>query len=225
MKNTLRKAGIGSLCLGIASALGATASFLPVAGTTVPPGTDVVFDIVVQVGSLTSFDAADIVIGAPDAGEVLFTYAPEWDQAFLNITGPLNDVGFYPQDVFVGGNNPSTVGTSLRLGTVTLKTSGLAEGTYIVQISNTIDGGVSKLSRGDLRDPLNGSATFTIQCASIDSDCDGDLDLIDYTDMPSCVTGPGQTASSSCLRFDADGDNDVDLSDVQSDFTDFTGSH
>lgn len=223
MNNTLRKMGFGCLCLGVASALGATANFVPLAATTVPAGTDVTFDVFVNVGSLTSFDAADVVIGAPDVSEVLFTYAPEWDQAFLNITSPLSDVGFYAQDVFVGGNNPSPVGTSLRLGTVTLKTHGMTEGAYTVQISNAVDGGISKLSRGDLRDPLNGSATFTIQCTSIDLDCDGDFDLIDYADLPSCVAGPGQSAASSCLRFDADGDNDVDLADVRLSMASFTG--
>lgn len=47
-----------------------------------------------------------------------------------------------------------------------------------------------------------------------DADCDGDVDLVDYRELPSCLTGPAQRLSLGCEAFDADFDGDVDASDV-----------
>ena len=216
--------GIGCLLLSATVLLGATATFTPVGPTIVEPGTGVTFDVTLSVSSIASFDAADVVIGASNAHSLVFTYSPEWDVAFANVTDPLAGVGFYSTDIFVGGNNPSAIGTSLRIGTVIVDTQRMPPGVYSVQINSTVDQGVSKLSRGDLRDPLNGSTTFTVLCAAMDSDCDGDVDLIDTGGLPSCLGGPGNSASSGCQGFDFDEDHDVDLRDWQMQMTRFTGS-
>ncbi len=51
-----------------------------------------------------------------------------------------------------------------------------------------------------------------------DSDCDGDVDLIDYAVMHDCLAGPDENPpvmSPDCLEvFDADTDGDVDLADA-----------
>lgn len=212
------------MTLGASVALGATATFLPVGSTTVPPGTDVKFDIVLSVETISSFEAADVVIGTAQASDLLFAYATEWDAAFFNITPPTLDPPFYAQGVFVGGNNPTPVGATLRLGTITLKTTGMAEGAYTVMVSSATDSGVSKLSRGDLRDLLNGAATFTIECIAADADCDGDFDLIDFGGVQRCLLGPGQGVSPVCQRYDTDADGDVDMMDAGTLLVGFTGS-
>jgi len=211
------------LLLSATATFGATATFVPLSPTTVPPGTVVSYEVTLSVVSLASFDAADVIIGSPTASDLSFVYSPEWDQAFLNITGPLTNVGFYSHDVFVGGNNPAAVGTSLKLGVVTIGTTGLTPGIYTVQIDPAVDGGVSKLSRGDLRDALSGSANFTVQCVASDVNCDGDLDLVDHESFASCLGGPGVSLPAQCQRFDGDADGDVDLQDARSQFASFTG--
>ncbi len=213
-----------SLALGASAALGAAATFLPVGPTTVPPGTEVQFDVSLSVATIASFDAADVVIGSPNATNVSFAYSPEWNAAFAQVIAPLQDVGFYPQDVYASGNNPTSVGTSLKLGTVTLDTRGLAEGVYSVMISSATDHGISKLSKGDLRDLVNGSATFTIECIAADADCDGDFDLVDFSGLPSCLQGSGHSVSPLCRRYDTDGDGDVDMVDARTLSMNFTGA-
>ena len=209
--------------IGMAGATGGTVTFAPVGSTTVGPGENVRFDIIVTTQVLQGFDAADVVVGTPDAGDMAFEFSPEWDAAFLNLTGPVNNVGFYPRDVFVGGNNPTAVGASLRIGTLTVGTTGLGSGTYSLEVSSVTDGGISKLSRGDLRDLLTGSTTFIVACAAADVDCDGDVDLVDFRDLYQCVSGPGVMVATSCIHYDTDADQDVDLMDAQQHMLRFTG--
>jgi len=211
------------MTFGASVVLGATATFLPVGLTTVPPGMDVTFDIVLGVEAISSFEAADVVIGTDQASDILFAYAPEWDAAFFNITPPTPDQPFYAQGVFVGGNNPVPVGASLLLGTITLKTTGMTEGTYTVMINSAIDGGISKLSREHDRDLLHGEATFAIKCIAADADCDGDFDLIDFSGLSSCLLGPAQSVAPQCQRYDTEPDGDVDMMDARALLVGFTG--
>lgn len=154
------------------TALGAIATFTPVGPTQVPPGTNVVFDVTVSVVTLTEFNTADIIIGSNDAANVGFAYSAAWSAAFANVTSPQFAVGFYDQDVFVGGNNPTPVGATLLLGTVTLTTTGMTSGTYQVMISNTIDG-LSNLGLDGQPESLNGSAAFTVAAeCQVDGDCE-----------------------------------------------------
>jgi hypothetical protein len=46
-----------------------------------------------------------------------------------------------------------------------------------------------------------------------DLDCDGDVDLDDFTRFTECLAGPGVLYAPGCLRADFDDDEDVDLSD------------
>lgn len=225
MEMKLKNLGFAGSAFALLSAvtIGATATWTPVGPTTVPPGTNVVFDLHVTVGTLTGFDAADVIVGT-SATDVAFSYSAQWLAAFANVTPPFFDVGgFYPQSVFVGGNHTASVGTSLLVGRVTVSTAGMSEGTYAVGVNAAVDG-VSGLTRSGLREPLSGSASFTVQCPAADINCDGNLDLVDHAVLASCLGGPAISADSSCLLFDLNGDGDVDASDAAEFFNHFTGT-
>ena len=58
-----------------------------------------------------------------------------------------------------------------------------------------------------------------------DWECDGDVDLVDFAHMPTCMTGPsGGVLGLGCETFDFDGDMDVDLEDFARFQGAFTGS-
>lgn len=68
-------------------------------------------------------------------------------------------------------------------------------------------------------DGSGGNAVNVIEAFSLnarltfDQDADGDIDLIDFSGLSACVTGPGVTAVAGCDIHDADGDSDIDLFD------------
>lgn len=88
-------------------------------------------------------------------------YSDDWNAAFSNVSTIAYDVGFYNQDVYVGGNNSTSVGTSLLLGTIAVGTDGLAAGTYDVTIDGYSDG-ISVLGLDTATESLSGSGSFTI---------------------------------------------------------------
>lgn len=57
-----------------------------------------------------------------------------------------------------------------------------------------------------------------------DFDSDGDRDLRDFSELATCLAGPGVTAALGCTIFDTDGDLDVDLPDFSMFQISFTGS-
>ncbi len=205
------------------SAYGATATFTPIGPTTVAPGTPVSFTITVSATPPSVFDAADIVIGSNDASSLSFSYSTAWQAAFGNVTPP-TPVMRYAQDVFVGGNNTTPVGTSLALGTVTLQTDGMTEGTFDVRIDPDVGPDVSSLVLAGQHEGLSGLGQFTVVCETFDPQCDSDVDLSDFTLFQSCMAGPIDTATSPCLRFDANGDSRIDLADLHAMFAQFTGA-
>ncbi len=162
----------GAVWVAASSSLGATATFTPVGPTTVLAGTDVMFTV--TVASPSGFDAADIVLGSNDATDLQFVYSAAWTTAFSTVTTLSFDTGFYAQDLFAGGNNATSVGTSMVLGTLTVKTAGMANGTYQVSIDHTLDSGISALWLASVKDLLSDSASFTIGC-TVDPDCDDGL--------------------------------------------------
>ncbi len=161
MNTNRHRAALVLLGLVCQPALAATATFTPIGPVIVERGADVVFEVTVSVASLASFDAADVVIGSNSATDIQFVYDVNWTSAFSNTTPPSSDVGFYAQDVFVGGNNASSVGTTVVLGRVTIKTSNTISGNHVVAIDNSIDG-ISGLTLGGNTETLNGSASFEV---------------------------------------------------------------
>ena len=213
----------GSLTTVVAS-LGATATFTPVGQTVVTPGTPVVFNVSVAAQTLSGFDAADIVIGSNAASDLSFAYSLAWQAAFNRVTPP-TPLGLYAQDVFVGGNNPLSVGQSMALGTLTVHTVGLVEGTYDVRVDANLRPDLSSLVLAGVHEDLSGIGTFTIACAAADPQCDNDVDLNDYQLLHPCITGPEQVPQNRCLRYDMDGDADVDFGDLADFFAQFTGAN
>jgi hypothetical protein len=200
------------------------ATFTPIGPTTVAPRKNVQFEVTVAVESLAGFDAANIVIGSNGATDLTFEYSPAWRTAFANVNPIVHDAGFYAQDVFVGGNRASGVGSSLSLGVVTLVTNQMPEGDYDVRIDrDLIPDVLSTLIFEGVHEGLSGSAEFHIRCPVADADCDNDVDLADFAAFSNCMLGPGQLPPTSCGRFDADGDRDVDLRDTAAIQRDFTG--
>lgn len=163
--NTVKKTGFVLFWIAqlfvVTSVSGATATFTPVGSTTVALGTNIVFEVTVSVATLPEFNTADILVGSDAATDIAFAYSAEWTAAFANVTTPAFDTGTYAQDIFVGGNNSTVVGTSLLLGTVTVITNGMSTGTFNVTINNSIDG-VSTLGLAGEPEAINGSAEFTV---------------------------------------------------------------
>ncbi len=57
-----------------------------------------------------------------------------------------------------------------------------------------------------------------------DSDCDGDVDVDDFTEWPGCATGPGSSLyDDACQAFDFEFDSDVDLDDFAAFARSFSG--
>lgn len=143
------------------AATAATATFTPVGPASVERGQVVTFEVVVASSTLGAFNTADIVIGSDLAKNIGFSYSGAWTSAFANVTTPAFDNGFYAQDVFVGGNNPTSVGSSLLLGMVTIDTTGMPYGNHSVLINHTLDG-VSTLGLSGTPEALNGLGAFTV---------------------------------------------------------------
>ncbi|MBN1510388.1 MAG: hypothetical protein JXB13_00095 [Phycisphaerae bacterium] len=103
-----------------------------------------------------------------------------------------------------------------------------AAGEYeIVRCSVDSGGGVSTggdfelrgtIGQPDAGDLASGSfgmfGGYWFGCVPGDGDCDGDVDLDDYTALADCLTGPqGGPVPVDCADFDLDIDSDVDLLD------------
>lgn len=204
--------------------VGATATFVAVGPTTVPPGTNVVFDIVIQANDPLGFDSADIVIGSADAVGISFAYSSAWNLSFDNVTTPVAGLGFYANDIFVGANSAAPVASGILLGTLTISTAGMVEGSFDVRIDPAIDSGVSRVTLDGTMEPLAGSAIFTIECASADTDCDGDVDLLNLADLQACMTGPAAVPQAACDPQDINRDGRVDLKDASVLAMQFTGT-
>ena len=56
-----------------------------------------------------------------------------------------------------------------------------------------------------------------------DTDGDSDVDIIDFVEFSTCLSGPGEAVAAGCEAFDLDGDNDVDVKDYAGFADTFTG--
>jgi len=122
----------------------------------VTAGEDAVFSITVSVESLTEFDAADLVIGSDDVTDLTFSYSDAWMAAMSSVAPVSYDNSLYLQDALLSSNNSTPVGASLLVGTLTVDTTGLADGDYIVKVDPSVDG-FSALWLSGVDDPLAGS--------------------------------------------------------------------
>ena len=141
-------------------AVGATAVFAPAGPTQVPRGEQITFAVTLT-ASASGFNSADVVIGSNTVADIAFAYSPAWISSFANVTSVSYDNSFYGNDVYVGGNNPSQVGQSLLLGTITIDTAGTSVGDHSIVISHAMDG-ISMLGLNGVPDPLAGTVTFQV---------------------------------------------------------------
>ncbi len=160
----MRSVSLGALALiGVTTAsLAATATFDPPL-VEIQAGTPALFDVYVAVESLSAFDAADILIGSDEVPDVSFTYSPDWEAAMAGFVTPITyDTGTYGQDVFVGGFSiAGAIQGGLWVGTLTVETTGLAEGDYPIVVDGTADG-MSRLTLAGNWEPLSGAGTVRI---------------------------------------------------------------
>ena len=140
----------------------ATATFSPQV-VNVPAGSLASFEVTVASG-VGDFDSADLVIGAADVAGVSFVYSSDWTSAFDTTSLPEYATSTYGYDylVGVGGSNPTSVGASLLVGTVTFDTTGMAVGDYPVRIDFGLDSGASTLGLGGVGEPVYGVGTIHI---------------------------------------------------------------
>lgn len=133
------------LCLS-SPALAGIVTFSPPSAFIIIPGEEIVFTLTLQAtGPVTDINAADVVIGSEVPFD--FAYSNEWLAAMELVTIP-ESVGFYPNDLLVGGLNATVgVGRSIELGTITVQTIGLGAGEYAIFVDTSVDE-ISGISRG-----------------------------------------------------------------------------
>jgi len=213
-----------ALALTANLALGGTVTFTPTTPTVVAPGANVSFQVEIAVQNLLAFSTADVIIGANSSNNVAFSYSFQWVFAFANVSPITQDIGFYTQDVFVGGNNATAVGSQMILGIVTIDTTNMTDGCHLVQVNHVIDLNNSSMTLDGIQEFLDGSAIYIIQGVSVDGNCDGKVDAQDHRIMASCLQGPGQPFPTGCSAYDTDIDGDVDAADFSALTLQYTGS-
>lgn len=171
------KKGLGAvavLALATSSAMAGTVSFS--GPSTITPGTDATFQVSVSATSLSSFDTVNVIIGSLDGLGLNFVLDPAFvasttlpppvpaEQGIYAATDPAaHDIGF-------GGNNfsASPWAAPLLIGTLTVTTSGLAQGATAtigvdpVLEANLVGSAISLVGSGANQDPLSGSVTINV---------------------------------------------------------------
>jgi hypothetical protein len=141
-------------------------------GQVIPVGTaSIDMSVSVDSSSLADFDTVFMVVGSDRADMPLsFVYAPSFvSQTTLTPADPVS-FGVYPNDVAFGGNDFAApfFTAPLLVGTLTINTAALPEGTYEVFVSASretemIGSALSLVAKGGVNtDELAGSGTFTV---------------------------------------------------------------
>lgn len=124
------------------------------------PGEPAVFGVTLVSDTLGDIQGADVVLGSDDVA-FGFQYSDEWGSAMVNVSTP-SPLGIFPFDLFVGGNGPLPIGlSSILLGTVTVETTGLAEGQYSIFVDSSRDG-FSSIGLGTTFDPISGTGLINV---------------------------------------------------------------
>lgn len=164
----MRKVAVSIVCLAFmgSTVLAGTVSFDPSA-VGVMPGEDAVYDVYVQTSDLGSFDTVSMLLGSHDG----LAMTVEYDAAFEASCSlpPAAPTAFfvYTTDLNFGGNNFGMWQAPLLVGTLTIDTTGLAEGSYQFGVSSayetdTIGSGLSSLAAGFDAEPLEGMGTLRV---------------------------------------------------------------
>ena len=160
----MRKVAASLVCLAFASsaALGGIVTFDPEKAT-VQPSEAAVYDIIVSSSDLGEFDTVAMVLGTDDPLAFSFDYAISFRYSHY----PPARFFIYTNDINFGGNNFNLWTAPLLVGTLTIDTTGLAEGNYSFGVSsseeaNRVGVGLSALGAGFNTEPLEGVGLLNI---------------------------------------------------------------
>jgi hypothetical protein len=148
------------------TAFGGIVSFSPVSQS-VLPGEDAVYDITISESTLGGFDTVSLLLGSDDGLAMTVEYAQSFvDTTSLPPAAP-TPFGVYASDLNFGGNNFGGWQAPLLIGTLTIDTTGLAEGTYSFGVSaaeetNRIGSGLSSLALGFESEGVEGSGRLNV---------------------------------------------------------------
>jgi PEP-CTERM motif len=164
-ENVMKNVAVIALLIGFvgSSAMGGTIDFG--GDVTIDRGVDspmVDFDLMItDFGAAAGYNAVDVIVGSDDGLAVSFAMNTPGVTQFFG--GSAADTSVYASGWkfgYFGTTSPTP--TAQLLGTLTVDTTGLAEGQYTVQINGDTDGGKSVLTAGVTTEPLIGSATITV---------------------------------------------------------------
>ena len=101
-------------------------------------GTPAVFNVGVADTEASTFQAVTMIMGSRDGLPLAFEYDPGWVATTTSVPSPPSEWFVYAiaggSDIFGGGNNTGGWTAPLLVGTLTVDTTGLADGEYIVQV-------------------------------------------------------------------------------------------
>ncbi len=165
MKQGKKLVGMGVLCtLAATSTFGATITFAPT-NASVTAGTPITTDLELfwAVPVFNSHNAT-ILLGSNDATDLSFSIDAAWTAAFTTVPAVVvEEFGNFAQEVTIRGEGNTLPGsqTSVMVGTLTIDTTGMANGNYSVGVDDT----VSELEIFDeetVYDSISGAFSFTI---------------------------------------------------------------
>ena len=164
----MRKVAASLVCFAFANsaALGGIVTFSPEKDS-VLPGQAAVYDIIVSSSDLGEFDTVNLLLGTDDPLDLVVTYDADW-LASTSLP-PADPLPFfvYPVDLNFGGSNFGLWTAPLLVATLSIDTTGLAEGQYSFLVSaaeETIRAGVglSSLQIGFSSEPLEGVGLLNV---------------------------------------------------------------
>lgn len=202
-------------CVCCATAAGETIRFDPPSQSLEigAASTSLTFDLYLEsTSSTTTFSSIDMLIGSNDITLTQFVF----DATFLSLLSfssiaQANQMANYNSAILVGGFSTTPLNRSVLIGTLTIDTANLNVGVYSVNVSATVDLGISNVGLGGVTEPLEGSGSITVffpttsTCQS-DTDCDDTLACTTDT----CVSG-------TCNHTPIDGCTDSSTPSCQTD--------
>lgn len=138
----------------------------------VDSGVPAVFEVSVSATDLAEFDSISLLIGSDDGLTISagnWTYDPAFVARLSGAPTPPGAFGVFPADLNVGGSDFSAplFAAPLVIGTLSIPTQGLAEGTYEVFVNSSVEEGLlgfalSVAAAGFTQEGLAGVGTVNI---------------------------------------------------------------
>lgn len=117
----------------------------------VAAGTPAVFNVGVADTQASPFQSVTLLMGSKDGLSLAFEYDPAWVATTTAVPATPASWGVYPAlaggtDIFGGGNNSNGWTAPLLVGTLTVDTTGLADGVYLVEVDPDFEADITRLS-------------------------------------------------------------------------------